>query len=34
MFSAIVIDKTPSGTEARLRQIDESQLSAGDVLIE
>ena len=34
MFSAIVIDKTASGTEAHLRQIDETQLSAGDVLVE
>ena len=32
MFSAIVIDKTASGTEATLRQIDETLLSAGDVL--
>ena len=34
MFSAIVIDKTASGTEAHLRQIDETLLSAGDVLVE
>lgn len=34
MFSAIVIGKTASGTEAHLRQIDEAQLSDGDVMID
>ena len=34
MFSAIVIDRTESGQQATLRQIDETLLSAGDVLVE
>ena len=34
MFSAIVIDKTDSGSQATLRQIDETLLSEGDVVVE
>jgi acrylyl-CoA reductase (NADPH) len=34
MFSAIVIDKTEAGQTVELKQLDESQLPAGDVKID
>jgi|KBSSwiS6_1023812.scaffolds.fasta_scaffold03033_2 acrylyl-CoA reductase (NADPH) len=34
MFSAIVIDKTDAGQTVSLTQVDEAQLSEGDVTID